>query len=223
MMDRYILVICIILFLLLDKFTTDGTEMCRRSIYRFQYNLRIVKSCPKSKDEWDRAAHDMKCNELAERGNCTNTVKQLRYHCVINSYMNETLEVCAPIRFIFGYCTEFNVAGRVIQSNYAARCNNVFPKCKPIYTSGNAYKYPDCYELVYKNRAFTTTALPQERNASYEWEHCDTNERQRVFFVYFCAILLISVFFIIQHALKHQIGFEICMWRNHLIQRYWSQ
>lgn len=76
--------------------------MCRRSSYRVEYNLRIVKSCPKSKDEWDRAAHDMKCNELAERGNCTSTVKQLQYHCVINSYMNETLEVCAPIRFIFG-------------------------------------------------------------------------------------------------------------------------
>lgn len=76
----------------------NGTEKCEE----VANNLRIVKSCPKSKDEWERAAHDMKCNKLAERGNCTNTKKELQYHCVINVYMNETLEVCAPSRFIFG-------------------------------------------------------------------------------------------------------------------------
>lgn len=61
-------------------------------------DIRIVESCPTSKEEMYKATINMKCSEFAKRNNCSN----IRYHCVINEYMNETLEVCAPKRIIFG-------------------------------------------------------------------------------------------------------------------------
>lgn len=61
-------------------------------------DIKIVESCPTSIKEMYEAAYNMKCAEFAARKNCSD----IRYHCVINEYMNETLEVCAPKRFIFG-------------------------------------------------------------------------------------------------------------------------
>lgn len=69
-------------------------------------DIKIVKSCPTSKEEWDKAAFNKKCNDTEKRKNCTDDENQLLsayvYHCVINAYSNETLEVCARRRFIFG-------------------------------------------------------------------------------------------------------------------------
>lgn len=187
-MRIYCILVTQIFLLLVDKCAANGTEKCEE----VANNLRIVKSCPKSKDEWERAAHDMKCNELAERGNCTNTKKELQYHCVINVYINETLEVCAQSRFIFGFCAEFNVAGRVIQSNYDARCNDEFPKCDDIYRSENAYRFPDCYELVYKNRALKAAEHPQVGNTSDETKHCKET-RETPFVVYSVCLVLCGI------------------------------
>lgn len=55
-------------------------------------------------------------------GKCCNTQKlasQQKYsdaenfvfHCMINGYENDTLEVCAPQQLITGLCAEFNIAG----------------------------------------------------------------------------------------------------------------
>lgn len=187
-MRIYCILVTHIFLLLVDKFAANGTEKCEE----VAINLRIVKSCPKSKDEWERAAHDMKCNELVKQGNCTNTKKELQYHCVINAYMNETLEVCAPSRFIFGFCAEFNVAGRVIQSHFGAKCNHEFPKCDNIYSSENAYRFPDCYELVYKNRALKAAEHQQLRNTSDETEYCKET-RETAFVVYSICLVLCGI------------------------------
>lgn len=40
----------------------------------------------------------------------------------------------------WGYCTEFNEAGKVIQNHYAALCEDVSPKCDVFYRSSDAYK-----------------------------------------------------------------------------------
>lgn len=78
------------------KNITNGDEICQEAID----NINIVLSCPTSKEDRDIAARRMKCNEFAKLKNCSN--EQLKYHCVMNAFMNETLEVCAPVRFIFG-------------------------------------------------------------------------------------------------------------------------
>lgn len=158
--------------LLLDQNITNGDEICQEAID----NINIVLSCPTSKEDRDIAARRMKCNEFAKLKNCSN--EQLKYHCVMNAFMNETLEVCAPVRFIFGHCTEFNIAGRVLQIHPEAKCNNVSPKCDEMYQSNDAYKYPDCYTLVYEATQKTTVLPPVNKTCkAYEnTEHCDKNK-----------------------------------------------
>lgn len=61
-----------------------------------------VTCCPTSKEEWLKAAHKRNCSAFAARNNCTIGDENVYYHCVINGFINETLEVCAPKKIIFG-------------------------------------------------------------------------------------------------------------------------
>lgn len=63
--------------------------------------VEIVPSCPDSKEAWDIAARRKNCSGTAARQKCTK-VENFKYHCVINGFRNNTLEVCAPKRIIFG-------------------------------------------------------------------------------------------------------------------------
>lgn len=111
-------------------------------------SVENVTSCPTSKTDWDIAALRKNCSGLASRQNCVYENEKFQYHCVINGMRNTLVEVCAPTRIIFGHCVEFNVRGGVIQDQRSARCNQTFPKCDNNYQSSDAYKYPDCFELV---------------------------------------------------------------------------
>lgn len=64
-------------------------------------SVKVVASCPTSKEEWDKAAIKKNCRNDAAQQNCT-SANLFLYHCVINGYGNETLEVCAPRRLIPG-------------------------------------------------------------------------------------------------------------------------
>lgn len=122
------------------------------------YNADVVESCPTSKVEWDIAARRKNCSKLAaeaERKNCTMDEKQPEYHCLINALRNKLFEVCAAVKIIFGYCTEFNEAGKVIQNHYSAPCQDGSLKCDDFYKSSDAYKYPGCYGLVNKKQVST--------------------------------------------------------------------
>lgn len=81
-----------------QQFTAQEDQICQDAVF----GINIVQSCPTSKEEWNRAAYDKNCTELAQRNNCTPVSERLEYHCVINTFKNETLEVCAPARVIFG-------------------------------------------------------------------------------------------------------------------------
>nr|XP_034316660.1 uncharacterized protein LOC105334870 isoform X2 [Crassostrea gigas] len=113
--------------------------------------VRPVKRCPTDPKSWEMAAKNMDCGAIKQ--NCSQSTYRhyFQYHCVINAWMNETLEVCALNRTIFGYCTEYNIMGRVIQENYHADCRNLDPPCPSFYNSAEAYKYQSCYQLVTKN------------------------------------------------------------------------
>lgn len=58
-----------------------------------------VPSCPMSKEEWESASKNKNCQ--ATEQTCTEAEKFV-YHCVINGFVNETIEVCAPQKFIHG-------------------------------------------------------------------------------------------------------------------------
>lgn len=174
--------------LLLGQFSAQEERNCQDAVF----GINIVKSCPTSIEEWHRSASNKNCTKFADRKNCTNITKRLEYHCLINAFKNETLEVCASARVIFGYCTEFNVGGGVIQRHLTAKCNNVFPKCDKLYNSMDAYKYPDCYKLVYKARASITTVLPPGTKTSYKAEKF-ARDRKNPFIAALILIILISL------------------------------
>lgn len=133
-------------------------EGCQDAVY----NLKVVTSCPKSKEEWNIASSIKNCSAIAavaKKKNCTIDEIHPKYHCVINAFRNKFLEVCADEKIIFGYCAEFNENGRTIQSHYTASCKKVSPKCDDAYSSLDAYKYPGCYKLV--NQIKVGTAYPE--------------------------------------------------------------
>lgn len=64
-------------------------------------SAKSVTSCPTSKAEWDDAARRKNCSSIASKQKCS-VAEHFQYHCVINEFRNELLEVCAPSRIIFG-------------------------------------------------------------------------------------------------------------------------
>lgn len=129
--------------------------------------VRHTESCPVDLKSWEKAAKTMNCEDVKQ--NCsliftTNRQHRFQYHCVINAWMNATFEVCAPNRTIFGYCTEYNVMGQVIQENYKADCTKYDPPCPSFYNSAEAYKYQTCYDLVRKNRQKTENMDKDSQN-----------------------------------------------------------
>lgn len=116
--------------------------------------VRYVEQCPTDFRSWEIAAKKMNCESIEQ--NCSQTGRHhFQYHCVINTWMNANLEVCALNRTIFGYCTEYSINGKVIQENYDADCSKDDPPCPPFYNSAEAYKYQTCYDLVKRNRKMT--------------------------------------------------------------------
>lgn len=138
------IIVSLALVLSQSKLLTSQNIYCEEAVK----SVKIVTSCPTSKTEWDIAAFRKNCSGIALRQNCVKKNEKFQYHCVINGMRNKLVEVCAPTRIIFGYCVEFNVRGGVIQDQRSAPCNQTFPKCDKIYPSSEAFKYPDCYELV---------------------------------------------------------------------------
>lgn len=65
-------------------------------------SVTIVLYCPTTKEEWDSAAKRKKCGKFSAKENFTADGKQQEYHCVINPFLNETLEVCARPKTILG-------------------------------------------------------------------------------------------------------------------------
>lgn len=109
--------------------------------------VEIVDDCPKSEEKWREAAERKNCSAIAYQ---CDEPQRLVYHCVINTYVNHTLEVCAYSKIIFlGYCTEYSFQGNRIQQSFRANCSqfNENP-CPNGYHSTEAYKYPGCYKLT---------------------------------------------------------------------------
>lgn len=67
-------------------------------------NVTIVLYCPTTEEEWDNAAKRKKCGNFSAKENFTADGKEqdYMYHCLINPFLNETLEVCAHPKTILG-------------------------------------------------------------------------------------------------------------------------
>lgn len=64
--------------------------------------VQIVKRCPTDSESWKMAAKNMNCEAIKQNCSQSSNRHHFQYHCVINAWMNVTLEVCAPNRTIFG-------------------------------------------------------------------------------------------------------------------------
>lgn len=117
--------------------------------------IRIVEDCPDSLEKWTEAAARKNCEANASR---CDEPERLMYHCVINAFINQTLEVCAYKRFIVsGFCAEYNFGGNLIQQNFRTNCSKFIQNpCPSSYPSTDAYKYPGCYELTKKDNSWTS-------------------------------------------------------------------
>ncbi|XP_062599159.1 uncharacterized protein LOC134260618 [Saccostrea cucullata] len=110
------------------------------------------KQCPRNKAERDVAAAKKNCGSLK------NTCRSFEYHCVINEWMNGTIDVCAPSMIIQkGKCAEFSTGFKSIRINFLTDCKKYDPPCPESYNSTEAYKYDGCYDMAILTPLPTTT------------------------------------------------------------------
>lgn len=84
----------ILILVLLIQISVSGSDSCEVSPSTVQF----VDICPDSEEKWKKAAARKNCSAFANQ--CSEP-ERFAYHCVINEYVNETLEVCAYTQFIF--------------------------------------------------------------------------------------------------------------------------
>lgn len=152
-----LLVVLIPIWCWVSKVVSNSCPVSRETV-------QIVDDCPNSEQKWREAAARKNCSAYASQ---CDEPERLVYHCVINAYVNQTLEVCAYGRIIvLGVCTEYSFGGNAIQQNYKAKCIQFSQSpCPNGYPSTDAYKYPGCYNLTKMRRtgpAATTTLTSVE-------------------------------------------------------------
>lgn len=76
-------------------FTTSKCGECPVSIPTVQ----SVPNCPTTEAEMDEAAQKKKCELMADTKNCDGKPV---YHCLLNQWRNETLEMCTSPWYISG-------------------------------------------------------------------------------------------------------------------------
>ncbi|XP_052710643.1 uncharacterized protein LOC128185013 [Crassostrea angulata] len=143
----------ILIFLKIEMSKANG-ESCPISTKTVQ----VVEDCPDSLEKWNRAAERKNCTAFATQ---CDEPKKLQYHCVINTFVNETIEVCAYAQnIVHGHCSEYSISGNMVQRNSRAKCS-MFKNspCPVFYLSTEAYKYPGCYEQTKKGNSLMDTRL----------------------------------------------------------------
>lgn len=148
-----ILMVCIILHSE-AKTLVAGSNSCEVT----RSTVQVVNGCPDSEESWREAAVRKKCDVHAKQ--CSEP-ERLVYHCVINLYINQMLEVCAYAQNIVGgKCTSYSSSGNVIQENWITDCSKFKENACPLfYRSKVAYKYQGCYQLIKKPTAGTNNSV----------------------------------------------------------------
>lgn len=112
-----------------------------------QDHMKIVNQCPRNSLERDARSAIYNCSSV----NQTCVQKDMFvYHCVVNPNRTMFIEVCAPLKYIYGQkCAEYDLIGSIIQEN-ANNCygSNFTVSCPEVYVSTDAFKYQSCYDEV---------------------------------------------------------------------------
>ncbi|XP_061196014.1 uncharacterized protein LOC133204301 [Saccostrea echinata] len=123
------------------------SALCDRYCEWSKKSMTIASSCPTNKEKFETASKIKDCESVAEKQNCTEKSK-FKYHCVINELEDKMVEVCAPVFYIQGYCTEYNINCARIQDHLYLRNGSIADPFTSRYISTDAYKFPNCYSLV---------------------------------------------------------------------------
>lgn len=142
---RLLAVICIVLHGI-GKRTVALSNSCEVA----RVTTQVVDGCPDSEEKWKERAATKNCTAFASQ--CAEP-ERLVYHCVINQYVTQTLEVCAYAQnIVYGHCTSYSLSGNLILQNLRTNCSAFKDKpCPKVYRSDKAYNYPECYELTKKS------------------------------------------------------------------------
>lgn len=129
--------------------------------------VQVVDDCPDTEDKWKEAAARKNCEAYASQ---CDEPDRLLYHCVINTDISQTLEVCAYAQnIVLGHCTEYSSIGNLIQPHLDTNCLLFTVKrCPQFYRSDEAYKYPGCYNLT--KTANSTTEIPDTLLSTFKNE-----------------------------------------------------
>lgn len=116
--------------------------------------MKMVDRCPRNSLEWDARAAMFNCSAINQT--CVSTDMFL-YHCVLNTYGTELIEMCAVYKFIYGRkCAEFDRKGSIVQEN-VYNCSNSMVPCPNVYKSTDAFKYQSCYDRVVQRKEIAKT------------------------------------------------------------------
>ncbi|XP_062576183.1 uncharacterized protein LOC134238073 [Saccostrea cucullata] len=152
-----------------------------------------VSTCPVTDVEWQISSLRKNCSQYSDK--CG-----YKYHCLINPFLNATLEVCAQrANIIERKCAEFNPGGEVIQENSLATCQKAGENCPYSYSSTTAYKYPGCYNLTKQQHTSGKMHINQNKE----------NSSQRSFEVW--KVILICLCFVIVIGI---VIFSIIWWKR---------
>ncbi|XP_052711970.1 uncharacterized protein LOC128186230 [Crassostrea angulata] len=114
--------------------------------------VSVVSKCPTTKTEWDQAASRKKCSHMSAKCGTKSPV----YHCLLNQWRNETVEVCASNWYISGFCAIYNTEEMKVIDDFDRDCTNLTGgPCPTRYISTDAYMYQGCY-----GKRNTSTSLP---------------------------------------------------------------
>lgn len=139
--------ICIILlYTILHSANTLGKQ-CLASLPTVQ----TVKSCPTNEEELSRAKQRKQCKHLAFIQKCARP-KEFKYHCVLNTWNNDTVEVCAPEIISQGFCIKFDEGGARLQEVYERECTNYSKPCTTRFISSDLLHYFQCNDIVRKRK-----------------------------------------------------------------------
>ncbi|XP_062607095.1 uncharacterized protein LOC134268867 [Saccostrea cucullata] len=120
-------------------------------------HIQVVESCPESQRAWEEQAKLKNCSSLTQP---CRTPDKLQYHCLVNTFLNATISICATPTFINGYrCAEYNLRGESIQPNYDTNCSLYNPPCPFRYDSRDAFLYQGCYKLIQRDNSTLSEIL----------------------------------------------------------------
>lgn len=124
--------------------------------------VRVVQTCPQNEAELSRAQQQKKCEHLAKYQKCTKPAT-FKYHCVLNAFSNETIEVCAQEIYSQGYCVKFD-EGSLLQM-FGEDCTTYSNPCATRFLSSDLLQYLQCNDLLQKGMdSIRTTATPNHHN-----------------------------------------------------------